>query len=221
MNRDERDRLVSKLIQMPTERTEILRDAGLNEDDKIEVASLAETADLLWERAHGAPPLADDPVAAMLGLIADPHCTLDPPSLARARKRVGMKLSQLTETLRNRGWDIQQSDVFRWETRSASDVVPALVQAVADVLGAPVDSLIASPGRDAGQDTYAAIRRSPVFQKLVDRWARAQRVSLTVAAAALETRMIATVHRGDHPDEQQLLRSLDTLVTAIENKDQT
>jgi hypothetical protein len=221
MNQDERDRLVARLIESPAERAETLHNAELDESVKSEAASLAETADLLWEAAHGAPPLADDPVAAMLGLVADPQCALDPKSLSQARKRVGLRVSQIAERLRTRGWDVQQGDVFRWETQSATEVVPALVQAIADVVGTPVENLIALPRPAAGQDVFAAVRRSPAFQQLVDRWATARRVPQAVAAAALETRMVATVHRGDRPDAEQLLRSLNALVSAVESRDET
>ncbi|MFI7519555.1 hypothetical protein [Micromonospora globbae] len=222
MNQNERDELMAKLIEAaPRERSEVLQNADLDESEKWEAVSLAEAADLLWEAAHGAPPLDRDPVAAMLGLVADPDCALDPTLLARARKRAGLKVSQIAERLRARGWDVHQGDVFRWETRSATDVVPALVQAIADVLETSVESLIATPRPAAGQDVFAAVRRSPLFQQLVQRWARARRVSHAVAAAALETRMVATVHRGDRPDEKQLLRSLDALVSAVESRDDT
>jgi transcriptional regulator with XRE-family HTH domain len=219
MNEDSRDRLLAELIEAPSQRAEIMQNTDMAERDRIEAASLAETADLLWEVAHGAPPLEDDPVAAMLGLVVDPQCVLDSKALARARKRAGLTVSQVAEQLRTRGWKIQHSDVFRWETRSAFDVAPALIQAVADIVGTPVESLVADPRADTGSDRFGAVRRDPVFQQLVRRWARARHVSLTVAAAALETRMVAAVHRGDSPDEEQMLRSLDALVSAIEGDD--
>lgn len=220
MNEESRDRLLAELIEAPSQRAGTMQNADMVERDRSEVVSLVETADLLWEAARGAPPLADDPVAAMLGLVVDPQCVLDSKALARARKRAGLTVSQVAEQLGARGWDVRHSDVFRWETRSASDVAPALVQAVADIVGAPVENLVAASKADAGSDRFAAVRRSPVFQQLVHRWARARRVSWAVAAAALETRMVATVHRGDTPDEEQLLRSLDALVSAIEHDDQ-
>jgi transcriptional regulator with XRE-family HTH domain len=215
-----RDRLLAELIEAPSHRTETMQKADIAQHDSSEVTSLVETADLLWEAAHGAPPLEDDPVAAMLGLVADPQRVLDSQALARTRKRAGLTVSQVAERLRARGWDVRHSDVFRWETRSAADVAPALIQAVADVIGTPVESLVARIRGNAAVDRFSTIRRNPIFQQLVDRWARAQRVSRTVAATALETRMVASVHRGDSPDDEQLLRSLDALVSAIERDDQ-
>ena len=219
MKDDERDLLIAELIARPRDRERILRDAELNDDEREGISALSDTADLLWLSAHGAPQLADDPVAAMLGLVPDPECSLDSRALTNARKRVRLTVSDLAERLRERGWEFHQRDVFRWETRSAVDVAPAVIQAIADVLGQPVDSLIAAPHSGA-RDQFAHVRRLPGFQHLVDRWARIQNVSRAVAAAALETRMIATVHRGEPPDPEQLLHSLEALVTSIEQADE-
>jgi len=216
MNDDDRDRLLAELIQNPEERRRILQNAELDEREREDIAALVDTADLLWLSARGAPSLADDPVAAMLGLIPDRECSLDSKALTQARKRVGLTVSELAERLRERGWEFQKGDVFRWETRSATDVAPAVVQAIADILSRPVESLIAAPASTSAQDELANVRRHPLFEQLVDRWARVQHVSRAVAAAALETRMVATVHRGERPDPEQLLHSLEALVTSVE-----
>jgi len=216
MNEDDRDRLLAELIEKPKERKRVLQDAELDDRDRDDVAALADTADLLWLSAHGAPALEDDPVAAMLGLVPNRECSLDSKALSQARKRAGLTVSEVAERLRERGWEFQKSDVFRWETRSATDVAPAVVQAIAGILSTLVDNLITAPSSTWSQDYLADVRRHPLFERLVDRWARVQRVSRAVAAAALESRMAATVHRGEHPDTEQLLRSLDALVTSVE-----
>lgn len=71
MTEDERSRLLAELIEKPTERKHIWRDAQLDERDRDDIAALVDIADLLWLSARGAPPLEDDPVAAMLGLVPD------------------------------------------------------------------------------------------------------------------------------------------------------
>ena len=220
MNEDDRDRLLVELIEKPEVRKRILQDAELDDRDRDDIVALADTADLLWLSAHGAPPLEDDPVAALLGLVPDRECSLDSNALSQARKRAGLTVSELAERLRERGWEFRKGDVFRWETRSASEVAPAVVQAIADILSRPVEDLIAVSSWTSGQDHLADVRRHPLFEQLVDRWARVRRVSRAVAAAALESRMVATVHRGERPDTEQLLRSLDALVTSIEQGDE-
>lgn len=220
MNDDERDRLLAELIEQPQERERIARDAQLSDRDRNELAGLIDTADALWLSAQGAPALEDDPVAAMLGLVPDGECRLDSAALSRVRKRARLNVSDVAARLRQRGWEFDKSDIFRWETRSATDVPPAVVQAIADILGTPVDNLISAPAPAYVPDHLAAARRHPRFEQLVDRWAQARRVSRAVAGATLESRMLATVHRGEHPDTEQLLRSLDALVASVERADQ-
>jgi hypothetical protein len=142
MNEHDRDRLLAELIERPQERKSILQGAELDERDRDDIAALVETADLLWLSARGAPPLEDDPVAAMLRLVPDRECMLDSGALSRARKRAGLTVSDVAERLRTRGWEFQQGDVFRWETRSTPDVPPAVVQAIADIIGTQAENLI-------------------------------------------------------------------------------
>jgi transcriptional regulator with XRE-family HTH domain len=220
MNEEERDQLLGELIQRPQDREALLSEAGVDADERDELISLADASDVLWLSARGAPPLVDDPVAAMLGLIPDRECSLDSKALTRARKRSGLKVSDVAARLRARGWTTQDADVFRWETRSAADVTPAVVQAIAEILQTPIENLILEPGSDTSGSLFAEIRQHPLFEQLVSRWAQARNVPKAVATAALESRMIATVHRGASPDADQLLLSLDSLVTALEHPDQ-
>lgn len=219
MNDEERDRLVAELLERPQERALILGDAELSDQERAELADIVETADALWLAAQGAPALEDDPVAAMLGLLPDSECRLDSAALSRVRKRIRLSVSDVASALRERGWDFEKSDVFRWETRTATDVPPAAIQALADILRAPVDDLISAPSEASLPRYVGEVRAHPLFEQLVDRWAQARRVSRPVAAATLESRMLATVHRGEHPDTEQLLRSLDALVTSVEQAD--
>ncbi|EPQ70789.1 hypothetical protein MMMB2_4623 [Mycobacterium marinum MB2] len=86
------------------------------------------------------------------------------------------------------------------------------------ILDWPVERMIlTSPVID---DELAEVRRQPAFSRLVDRWARIQRVSREAAAAALETRLLATVHRGQRPDSTQLLRLLEELINSVEESDE-
>jgi hypothetical protein len=58
--------------------------------------------------------------------------------------------------------------------------------------------------------------KSSAFQALVARWARVQGVSIALANSQLESRMMATVYRGDRVDPDQMLDSLEALVRARE-----
>lgn len=218
MTRDEPDEALAKLLDARAESAPGTPPPEVSDEDRAEIESLLNVADLLWESAHGAPPLDSDPVAAMLGLVPDSRQVLDPKALARARKAAHLKPSQLAERLAARGWDVQTRDVFRWENQSTADVAPALIEAIAEETGTNMDRLTTNPGMTAEQATIAAATQSPRFAGLVERWARIQRVPSTLAASALESRMLATVHRGDRPDTDQLLQSLDALVTALERE---
>lgn len=220
MNDDERDRLIAELLERPQERELILHDAELSDQERVELDGIIEMADALWLAAQGAPALDDDPIAAMLGLVPDGGCCLDSAALSRARKRAGLRVSDVADRLDERGWQYDKSDVFRWETRTAADVPPAVVQAIADILGARVDDLISAPVTTSSlPDRVGAVLSHPLFEQLVTRWSHALRVSRAVAAATLESRMLATVHRGEEPDTEQLLRSLDALVASVEQAD--
>lgn len=216
MNDDDRDRILAELIDKPQERERILHDAQLNDGDRAELADLVATADVVWLSAQGAPALEDDPVAAMLGLVPDRDYQLNSTALSRARKRARLNVSDVAARLRNRGWEFDKSDVFRWETRTATDVPPAVIQALADILGTSADNLITVSASPSLPGHLAAVRRHPRFEQLVARWAEARHVSRAVASATLESRLLATVHRGEEPDAEQLLRSLDVLVTSVE-----
>lgn len=216
MSKQDHDKLLADLIESPEDRQNLLQNADLDDGDRESINSLVETADLLWLVGRGAPALADDPVAGMLGLVPDRECSLDSKALSRLRKRTGLTVSDVAARLRARGWDFQVGDVFRWEMRSASDVAPATVQAIAEILGVQIEDLMAGPSTTAGQDWFAEIRRNPVFTQLADRWAKVRHVPQVTAVAALESRMAATVHRGEHPDADQMLRSLEVLVRSVE-----
>lgn len=217
ISNEDRERLVADLVETTNERARIMHEVEFEDRDQDDVKALVDVADLLWLSAQGAPDLADDPVAAMLGLVPDRECMLDPKALARARKQTGYGVSSVAERLRYRGWDVQQGDVFRWETRSGADVPPAVIQAIAEILEVPVERLTAAPGAAAEDDRFAAVETLPAFRQLVERWARTRQVSFVVAAAELRSRSLATVHRGDWPDTEQLLRTLEALVASVEH----
>lgn len=217
MTKDERAEVLANLLEARAGRVTGKDQPMLSAEDRADVESLIEVADLLWAAGHGAPPLESDPVAAMLGLIPDPQCALDPKALARARKNARLKPSELVNRLVARGWNVQVRDVFRWENQSAADVAPALIKAIADETNTSVDRLTTSRESTAEHGAIATVTRSPRFERLVERWARIQGVSRALAASALESRILATVHRGDRPDADQLMQSLDALVTAVES----
>lgn len=215
MTNEERDRILQDFLESKSHHDIESDIAASPKSNRAEIASLIEVADLLWEAAHDAPPLEADPVAAMLGLIPDPHVGLDSRAMSRARKNAKLKTSDVAERLRARGWDIAVRDVFQWENQKLSHVAPALITAIAEVIGVRPDQLT-DQASSTGTQAFAATIQSARFESLVRRWSRLQGVSHAFASSALQSRMLATVHRGDRPDEDQMLQSLDALIAAME-----
>lgn len=184
----------------------------------LEAVELLDIADLLWEQAHGAPPLEQDPVAAMLGLVPDTARSLNIAALKQAMKGAGLRTSDLAEKLSNRGWEVANRDVFNWQTRSDAIVPPALIQAIAEVTGTAADKLTVDRGESPTHQTFKSVTGSPAFKSLAERWARLRGTTLSLGASALESQLATSVFRGSHPSEEQMLSSLEALVEALESR---
>jgi transcriptional regulator with XRE-family HTH domain len=150
-----------------------------------------------------------------LGLIAEPALRFDGSAVKRARLRAGLKLPQLVQKLVQRGWDVSNSEALGWETGRSGAIAPALIAAVADILGASQSSLAASAPTN---DPLSAIRATEVFRQLVARAAEALSVPWEVAAAKLESAAAIPVHRGGTPDIDAALQSLEVLVEELESR---
>ncbi len=186
---------------------------------RLAVAKMLEIDDLVWAASHGAPPLQSDPVAAMLGLVPDASFRLDSTAFTQLCSRQGVKPTALAARLQSRGWKVEAADLFRWRTSVASDVSPALIRVIGEELGVSPDDLIAPPAAQrAVLDTVAErVTATKRFSDLVQRFALAQRISPSMANTMLRTRMLATVQRGDEPEVEQMLESLEVLVRAHES----
>lgn len=220
MTFDHLDPLVTRLLDMPTaDRDRRLRDAGLDEDETRYVYEVLSAADAVAVAAYEPPALEDDPVAAMLGLLPDPECRLSPQALARERRNAGLDLSQLAAKLSDLGWTYKSADLFRWETRSADDVPPAVINAIAHLFATTTERLTTTAtAKSSPSSAVDIIVNSELFHQLAERWARAVDISVAAARAALKSRSLSTVHRGDEPDPDQLLATLEALVTAVESR---
>lgn len=210
---------LERLLATPAgpEREQLL--ASLLPYQRDAVTKMIATDDLMWEATHGAPPLQADPVAAMLGLVPDASFRLDSTAFTQLCTRQGMKPTALAARLRARGWKVEAADVFRWRTSVASDVSPALIRVISEELDVSADDLIAPPAtQPAVLDTVAErVTATKRFTDLVQRFALALRISPSMANTMLRTRMLATVQRGDEPEVEQMLQSLEVLVRTVES----
>lgn len=208
------------LSKPPRERARSLEHSSLTPAEREEVRRLGDVADSVWLEAQEAPPLEQDPAARLLGLVPSAEESLDPKQLTRLRKNAGMNVDDLASRLRSRGWDVEHTDVIAWESpRRAAEVPPAIIEAIAQTLGVPIERLVRplpSPQQDSLRQQ---LRQHPAFEELARRWSRLKQVSIDAAEGALAARALATVHRGQIPDLDQSVASLKTLVTAMEDRE--
>lgn len=190
----------------------------LNEARTSELVELFDVADLLWEAAHGAPSLERDPVAAILGLVPDSARSLDGRALKRVLQSAGLQVSALAQVLAARGWDVATRDVFNWQTRDNATVPPALIQAIAEITCVAPEKLTIDRGDSQTHMALKSATSSTRFHELAKRWARLRKTTLDLGASALESRLAASVFRGGEPDENQMLASLEALISALESE---
>lgn len=216
MGSDSRDDEVAEILDARNGQSALDAGEPYLERDSV-LRALLEAADVAWASQQSAPPIADDPVAAMLGLVPDPETELDGKALAGARKRAGLTVSALAARLAERGWDVSSRDVFAWENGRNAPQVPALINAAAQETGVNADRLRRRVREDPERAKLAAVVESEAFRSLAKRWARIQGTTLALAASALESRMLVAVHRGGAPDRDVLLESLEAMISAVED----
>lgn len=220
MSADERDDELAEILDARSGQS-ALSAGGAQLDERPDLRDLLEAADLAWESQQSAPTLADDPVAAMLGLVPDPDMELNGKALAAARKQAGLTVSALAAKLTARGWEVTSKDLFAWESGRNAPQVPALINAMAEEVGADADRLRHRASEDPERARLAAVVASVAFKGLAERWARIQGTTLALATSALESRILVTVHRGGAPDTVVLLDSLEAMVSAVEGTERS
>ncbi|MEV7608517.1 hypothetical protein AB0N61_03445 [Microbacterium sp. NPDC089320] len=214
MHSDDRDQELADILDARKGRSALAASADVN---RPELRKLLEAADLAWASQQTAPPLDDDPVAAMLGLVPDAELELDGKALSGARRSAGLSVSALAKRLTDRGWDVTGRDIFTWESGKNLPRVPALINALAEESGVDADRLRRPSGADPERARLAVVVGSEAFKALAQRWARIQGTTIALAASALESRMLVAVHRGGAPEADVLLESLEALVDSVES----
>lgn len=218
MHSDDQDHEIASILDARAGRPALAAGAA-HLSSRPELRGLLDAADVAWVSEHSAPPLADDPVAAMLGLVPDSELELDGKALSGARKSAGLTVSALAQRLLTRGWEVTSRDIFMWESGKNPTHVPALINALAEETGTDADRLRRRAEIDPQPSRLAAVVGSEAFKALAERWARIQGTTTALAASALESRMLVAVHRGGPPEGDVLLESLEALVDSLENSD--
>ena len=138
MSSDNDEDVIAEILDARAGRSALVSGAEYLEG-RPDLRALLDAADLAWEAEQEPPPLPEDPVAAMLGLVPDPEIALDGKALAAARKRAGLSVSGLAAKMADRGWDVTSRDVFGWESNKNAPQVPAVINALASITGADPD----------------------------------------------------------------------------------
>jgi transcriptional regulator with XRE-family HTH domain len=138
----------------------------------------------------------------MLGLVPDPAVNLNGQAVKRYRTNAGLKTSDLAARLAERGWPIGTKDVFAWETKSAAGLSPALIRAVAEVLGVEAEK-VTLRREVSGQTVTDKVSRSQWFVDLCWSWAGKLEIPFGSAKTALLGHMSATANRGGDLTEEQ------------------
>lgn len=220
MNDEQFDERLAEWVTARTLHPSMPAPAGVSAEQWAEVGRLADIENALFDDAHGAPPLHEDPVAAFLGLVPDPHLSLDQKAFTRARKNAGLAASALAQALQARGWEVTTGDMVRWQTKTGDEVSPALIKAIAAELHTSIDALTSDRSTATNADVLEQVTRTPAFAALVARFAAARQIPQALAGSTLRSRAVATVHRGDVPAPQQWLASLEAFVSALEQRDE-
>lgn len=197
---------------------------GLTPAQQREARASWKLLDAARQAAHDytPPPLDADPLALALGLVPDPGWRLSGPGLKRARMKRRLQASQLAGLLAARGWDVSTKTVFRWEMAS-TEIAPALLAAVAEVLRVPAEELTAAAGdHDHAATEIQAAVATPQFAGLARRWAKTSGQSLADARRGLQRLMlVTTARRGRHLTAGEWLAVLEDFIEASSHDEGT
>jgi len=221
VNANERDEIIAGLVDQRVDDPDAPRPQGTVDAEWDEAVRLARVARTLRALGEAPPPLAQDRTAAMLGLVPDPSVQLDRANLARLRKAASLRVSDVASRLAERGWDVTTADVFRWESSNADQVPPAMIAAIAAIIGVEEGRLTRAAGAHVVPPGFKSASQRPEFQRLVERLAAIRRVNVPIATSMLQSTALATVKRGSEPDADHWLTILTGYVEALEPGDET
>lgn len=171
--------------------------ADLTDDERDLIAAIAEwapglpeaLAELDAETYQTSPaPVADDPIAQMLGLVEDPAVLINGRRLAAIRKSAGLTVGDLAQRLNQRGWDVTTNTVFSWE-RDKLNPPPATINAVAEVLNVAADSILTTNTELA--QTLDVLFDDEIIAAFLDQWSRESNVPVDQLAEHSK-RLLAT-----------------------------
>lgn len=152
------------------------------------------------------PEFDQDPVAIALGLVADPDRALAASRLREARRRAKLKRSDLVERLVARGWEVSMQDLAAWE-HSDTAQPPALITAVADILGASLATLM-PPRSSAPASSLSGMLDDETVTEQLEAWAEEAAVESAVLRRKVEHALAGAFNRNKQAPTVPALRSV-------------
>lgn len=200
---EEKAQWVDTLVKNP--RT--LRPAPVSVEQWRDIQQLAAMERML--SARGAPPVDQDPVAALVGLVPSREVVLDGPQLKRLRGATS--ISELASQLQQYGWDVTSSEVRRWQGNEPVQLPPALVERLAHIVGTTVAQIT----REMDPKVSMAVVRTPRWDAAVTRLARLLGLGHEAAHIRLSAVVMSTAFR--HESEGSQVEAAEAYVAQLEN----
>jgi hypothetical protein len=191
----------------------------LPEADRAEATATLDWLRDLWRTntpGYKVPDLADDPVAARLGLVPDPKIPVAGPAVAAARHRRGLDLAGLAAVVGEHGIAISIRDLSRLERTPTTALPAGTARALAAALGVPVDALNPEGARpdDRGLSEFLT---SAAFHQEVFGWADRHGQDPPAVAAKAKKRLRSVRFRGaGHGSTEEWLALLRSILDQLD-----
>jgi hypothetical protein len=149
---------------------------GLDADTQREARNVFHVIDVAWRSDTEIPPLEEDPVALALGFVpamdTSPVTIVSGTLVAKARRRRGLKTSDVASRLKLMGFEVDQKWLLRMELVSAQEVSNDVATGLATVLGVSAHALSAAHDKDV--DPFTVWLYSDGFDAAFAEWVNEQ-----------------------------------------------
>jgi hypothetical protein len=173
-----------------------------------EASDILRIVDATWGTAANIPALEDDPVAQALGFVRRPASSqqvqeipVSGSKVVQARKRLGLKLSDVAAALNAKGIATQGNWLFKLEGAIAMSLPVGTADALARVLRTDITSLATQDTDEVGQ--FAVWLYSADFEAEVGVWAEEQARDPRPLVEAARGRLLTAVKRSSGEGARQ------------------
>jgi len=164
---------------------------------------------------HDSPALEQDPVALALGLVAGPEDVVSGQRFKAARQHAGLEVDGVTARLAARGWPTTASEVFNWQLRGGF-IAPALLSALADILGTTPDALRAPPS--ARRSPAQELLQDEMIESVLQQWARDEHRALEDVRSDVAHKLAAMSYRNESSATRDAVLAVITALRQINDQ---